>query len=139
MPPWLLFPPSSAPPFQDEQLSRWSAVLNASETLRIKRIKLASPGFADLVGIGKIVEEVRKLVEWAFAHESRKLDNDKKRLENDSLRMQNALAFWHGAKEIGVSEIELRRLVQFTYEKQLPIEKAIQAGRLVEISESDPD
>jgi len=71
--------------------------------LRVKQISYASPGFADLIGIGKIIENLSELIKYYIPNKNQKLVNQK--LELDILEKKIQIL-----KSIGYSEKEIKRI-----------------------------
>jgi hypothetical protein len=96
--------PSGAVPFAVDLA--WMPPLVGEDPLRVQAIEYGSPGFVDLVGIGKVVEQVRLFVEKLIdLSETRR----RSRLENASL-----------AQDVSAKEIaNARSLVQLTVEARL--------------------
>lgn len=71
--------------------------------LRVKQISYASPGFADLVGLGKIIENLTELIKYYIPNKNQKLSNQK--LELDILEKKIQIL-----KSVGYSEKEIKRI-----------------------------
>lgn len=72
--------------------------------LQIKEIKYASPGFSDVVGLGKIIENMVDLIKHYIPNKTQKLENEKTELDiiEKKIRMLNS---------IGYSEKEIRKFL----------------------------
>ena len=72
--------------------------------LQIKQIKYASPGFSDVVGLGKIIENMIDLIKHYIPNKNQKLENEKTQLDiiEKKIRMLNS---------IGYSEKEIRKFL----------------------------
>lgn len=72
--------------------------------LQIKQIKYASPGFSDVVGLGKIIENMVELIKYYIPNKNQKLENEKTELDiiEKKIRMLNS---------IGYSEKEIRKFL----------------------------
>ncbi len=72
--------------------------------LRVSKIKYASPGFADLVGLGKMVEEIFNLFKYYFPNKERKLQQSLLEQDIISRKIENL-------KSLGIKDKELRKLL----------------------------
>lgn len=74
------------------------------DDLEIKQIKFASPGFSDVVGIGKIIENMMDLIKYYIPNRNQKLENESLELDiiEKKIRMLNS---------IGYSEKEIRKFL----------------------------
>lgn len=73
-------------------------------SLEIKQIKYASPGFSDVVGLGKFIENISDLIKYYIPNKNQKLENEKIELDiiEKKIRMLNS---------IGYSEKEIRKFL----------------------------
>ncbi len=74
------------------------------DDLEIKQIKFASPGFSDVVGLGKIIENMMDLIKHYIPNRNQKLENESLELDiiEKKIRMLNS---------IGYSEKEIRKFL----------------------------
>ena len=74
------------------------------DDLEIKQIKFASPGFSDVVGLGKIIENMIDLIKHYIPNRNQKLENESLELDiiEKKIRMLNS---------IGYSEKEIRKFL----------------------------
>lgn len=68
--------------------------------LRVKQISYASPGFADLVGLGKIIKNLIELIKYYFPNKNQKLENQKLELDIIDKKIQILKSFGYSEKEI---------------------------------------
>lgn len=68
-----------------------------SNELKIKEIKYASPGWSDLVGLGKIMENIFELIKFYIPNKNQKLQNDITEL--DILEKKLAIMDKYGFKD----------------------------------------
>ncbi len=124
-------------PIDEQGLSRLSELLDQNERITIRELQYASPGFADLTGIGtaarSVFDFIRWVVEFRDAKASRAHDDERKSLENDAMRIRNARDFLAGVRELGTTETEFRRLVHLVDAKQEALLRAVEDGRLVNV------
>lgn len=87
--------------FMDLLLTQPQSKIN---DLEIKQIKYASPGFSDVVGLGKIIENMVDLIKYYIPNKNQKLENEKTELDiiEKKIRMLNS---------IGYSEKEIRKFL----------------------------
>lgn len=71
--------------------------------LRVKQISYASPGFADLVGLGKMIENLTELIKYYIPNKNQKLENQKLELDIVDKKIQIL-------KSIGYSEKEIKKI-----------------------------
>jgi len=73
--------------------------------LQIKQIKYASPGFSDIVGLGKIIENMVDLIKYYIPNKNQKLENEKAELDiiEKKIRM---------LRSIGYSEKEIQKFLE---------------------------
>lgn len=108
----LLRGPSSsrAAPWRNRDDSTWR--------LDIGRVHYGSPGFVDLVGVGKVVEQIRlfveKLIDLRAARLRQGLENEKLKAEIEAQKIENARNFVRLAlagRPFGLSDEQIRALV----------------------------
>lgn len=78
-------------------INLFKPLLFKSNDLRIKEIKYASPGWSDLVGLGKIVENIFELIKFYIPNKKQKLQNDITEL--DILEKKLAIMDKYGFKD----------------------------------------
>lgn len=140
--PWVLGLPHGVPPALDEaQLGRLSQLLEPNERLEVRRINYASPGSADLAGLGAVVGHIKdfvlKLIERRDLKRQRDLSDERAELENDRLRLENARQFVGLARDLGYSETEVRRMIAYVDDKQEPLAQLIAHQKLRDIATLD--
>jgi hypothetical protein len=127
------------PPLDETQLSRISQLIHADEHIQIRRLSFASPGSVDLVGIGAVVGHLKdlilRLIERRDSKQDRALSVERAELENDHLRIENARTFVALARDLGYSDLEIRRMVSYVDNKQEPLVKLVDDDRLQAISD----
>jgi len=137
--PWWLNPP----PLGESQLSRISQLIEPEGRLEVRRVDYASPGIADLAGIGVVVGHVKdfvfKLLDRQDTKRSRELDDERAALENERLRIENARNFVALASDLGYNKTDLRSLVLHVDGKQDAIIALIEQKKLRGISYSDDE
>jgi hypothetical protein len=120
--------------FEAADLIRASRFLYPEEELKVRRIEYASPGIKDVAGFGAIVGHLKDFTQFLVQHwgsrNQRKLLEEEQQLKNDALRIQNARNFVSLAKDVGVSDGELRRLVGFVDEKQEALVRLVVEGKI---------
>jgi hypothetical protein len=126
------------PTLDEAHLSRLSQVLDPDERLAVQRVRYASPGSIDLVGIGAVMGHVKdfavKMIERHDNKRQRKLSDERAALENDRLRIENARNFVALARELGYTETEIRRLVAHVDEKQEVLVRLIDERKLIAVA-----
>jgi hypothetical protein len=140
------FPTLSSAQIDVTQLSALRAFLEPSERLEIRRLNYASPGASDLAGVGAIVGHVKdfvvKLIDRHDTRRQRELNDDRAAAEIDRIRLENARNFVALGKDLGYSDIEMRKLVAQVDEKQdmlisLIDQKKLTGATIVGDGESD--
>ena len=98
------------------------SILAPQEVLRVCRVRYASPGSIDFVGIGQSIDAVCRFVQFLIEHVSnrklRKVDLEIKEEELREKRFDNAMRHVSLLKKMGQPETEIRRLVAITDESQ---------------------
>jgi hypothetical protein len=111
-----------------------SRLIAPEEELKVRRIDYASPGLKDLAGLGDIVGHVKdftlKLIEHFSSRRKRELLDEEQKLKNEALRIQNARNFINLMEELGLDELERRRLVGYVDEKQEPLIRLVAEGKI---------
>jgi hypothetical protein len=129
----------SLPTLDEPHLTRISQVLEPDERLHVRRISYASPGSIDLVGIGAVVGHIKdlvlKLIERHDSKRHRELSDEREALDNERLRLENARTFVALARDLGYSDVEVRRLVSHVDNKQQLLVEAIDDDKLRGISD----
>ena len=80
-------------------------------TLIVKRIKYASPGFTDIVGLSGILQQIREMIQYYIPN---KIDKEKAKL----LEQERIEAQIKNLKEVGFTDFEIRNIL-LTEEKSL--------------------
>jgi len=118
------------------QLRRLAAILGSSGPLRIRRIEYASPGFTDLTGVGQIVGHLKdflvQLIEICrpSSREQRQLENRQREVDIRQREISNAREVVALAKDIGLSETEIQRMVLWMDDRQETFIQLINEGKL---------
>jgi hypothetical protein len=132
---------ASLPPLDDAHLARVSQVLEPDERLHVRRVSYASPGSIDLVGIGAVVGHIKdfmlKPIERHDSKRHRELSDEREELDNERLRLENARTFVALARDLGYTEVEVRRLVSYVDDKQQFFVQVIDDDKLRGVSELD--
>src|SRR5208283_3702640 len=141
--PWGPGPSLGMLPLLDEtQLSHLRRLFEPEERLEVRRVSYASPGLADLAGIGAVVGHVKdlviKLVDRRDTQRQRELSDERAALENDRIRLENARNFVALGRDLGYSDRELRLLVAQVDKKQEPLVRLIEQQKLRGVSTPDP-
>jgi hypothetical protein len=125
-------------PIDDSHLSRLRGLFDSEERLEVRRITYASPGFADLAGLGTVVGHLKdfllRLMERRDNRRQRELNDERAELENDRLRLENARQFVALARDLGYSDTDMRALTLHVDNKQGPILKMVEQRKLSGIS-----
>jgi hypothetical protein len=137
---------ASLPTLDEAHLARISQVLEPDERLHVRRVSYASPGSIDLVSIGVVVGHIKdfmiKLIERHDSKRHRELSDEREELDNDRLRLENARTFVALARDLGYTEVEVRRLVAHVDDKQQFLVQVIDDDKLRGVSDlnlSKPD
>jgi hypothetical protein len=131
-----LFPyPIPAPiPLDAAEMTRLVTYIQPDGELRIRKVAYASPGIQDVAGIGTVVRHLKDLIATIIEHVSsrrrRKLEDDRLELQNDAMRIKNAREYVKLAKDCGYSEVEMRRLLAWTDDRQQTFIRLIDAGKI---------
>lgn len=114
--------PLSSLQFDVAQLSCLREYLEPDEMLEIRRVNYASPGATDLAGIGAIVGHIKdfviKLIERSDTQRQRELNDERAAIELERMRIENARNFVALGRELGFTEVEMRKLVAHVDDKQ---------------------
>ena len=123
---------------------RWS-LTRPDEQLTVLRVQYGSPGFVDLLGIGKIVEQLRlfveKLIDLRATRLRRGLENEAMRQEIKGKMIENARDFVRLAEEardLGLSDYEIKYLVELTEGAQERLFRQIAQGNVAAIGPVPP-
>lgn len=102
-------------------LRPWEMVHRNDIFLRVERISYSSPGFADLVGIGKIVEEIRLFLSERLRlrdeRQLRRLNEREKLLDIKAREYELARQFLADLPRLRLGREESERLVRHTAER----------------------
>ncbi|HWW60838.1 MAG TPA: hypothetical protein VN181_05660 [Thermoanaerobaculia bacterium] len=131
--------PFDLPPLElllhPHSLHRAASFITSDDELRVTRINFASPGVADLAGLGEIVGHVKdfilRAIELVVNREERALANEEHSLRNQALRLENAHRLIGIAREAGYSESDVRRLANWADERQETFVELAQTRRLI--------
>ena len=78
------------------------------ESLVVRRITYASPGIADLAGLGEVVKQIKEflleIMRYVGDRDLRKTENEKRRAEVAKARIEAAKNFVSLAKDVGYSD-----------------------------------
>lgn len=103
-------------------LLRASSFIYPNEQLTCQRVRLESPGFTDLAGIGVISGHVKdfivRVIEIATTHKQRDLRNQLLESQVLAQRIQNARELVSLADDLGLDQSEIRELVGFVDRRQ---------------------
>jgi hypothetical protein len=125
-------------PADESHLARLPALFAAEERLEVRRISYASPGFADLAGIGAVMGHLKdfvlRLIERHDGRRQRDLSDDRAALENDRIRLENARAFVALARDLGYSDTDIRALTLHVDSRQGPLIELIDRQKLRSVS-----
>jgi hypothetical protein len=125
----------------DKKFELFASGISASKKLTVGKMRYASPGAIDLVGIGAVVGHLKdfvlKMVERSDLRVERKLNEQRLLLENQRLEIENARQFISLAREVGLSEIELRGIADLTRETGKGISQLIEQGKLTKVAVLD--
>ena len=102
------------------------------ESFKVRRIEYSSPGFADLIGVGKIVEQIFDMFKHYFPNKETKLKNSILEQDLISKRIENL-------KKIGFAEHELQKFLDVRNSSILNLKNLKLSDKLtkVEIREMD--
>lgn len=132
------FLPLSSVQFDVSQLSRLREYLEPDERLEVRRLSYSSPGASDLAGIGVIVGHVKdfviKLIDRHDSQRQRELSDERTAVEIERLRIENARNFVALGRELGFSEVEMRKLVAHVDDKQEVLIQLIDQKKLTGVS-----
>jgi hypothetical protein len=134
------------PPWWPDSIQRFSvAEALDGPPLALIRLRHGSPGFVDLAGIGKAMEQLRLLVEFLVQRKDMK---SRRALENQSLaediiakQIENAqrfIAAGRDASEAGLSEAEFRQLLTDVDARQRQILRMVESGQIHDLRELPP-
>jgi hypothetical protein len=119
-----------------------AGLVRPEESLDIRRINYASPGFADLTGIGTVVghlkEFVLKLIERRDLKRQRELSDEKAELENERIRLENIKLYVALARDVGYSDTEVRQLANVVDGRQEILARLIDFQKIRKISSFEP-
>ena len=126
-------------------LSRRWLLTRPDEQLTVLRVQYGSPGFVDLLGVGKIVEQLRlfveKLIDLRATRLRGGLENEAMRQEIKGKMIENARDFVRLAKEardLGLSEFEIKYLAELTEGAQERLFRQIAQGNVTAIGPVPP-
>lgn len=113
------------------------------EGLELVRIQHGSPGFVDLAGVGKVVEQLRlfveKLIDLKAQRRREELENEKLREEIRAQKIANAEKFIEQARRAGVPEEELLRyLIYEVDDVQDRLHRQIEDGKVTNVTALPP-
>jgi hypothetical protein len=135
------FPPGLPAIWNEREFVNLRELIRPEEGLDIRRIRYASPGSADLVGIGAVVGHVKefvlRLIERRDFRRQRELSDEKAELENERIRVENARSFVALAREVGYSDSEFRQIVALVDGRQEPLARLIEHQKLRSVSTPD--
>jgi hypothetical protein len=78
-------------------------LINLKNEIQIRKVKYASPGFIDFVGIGKTVEQLKEIIFHYFPNKKDKIEIEILRQKRNKILIQNM-------KDIGFDKLMLQRL-----------------------------
>lgn len=113
--------------------------------LRLLRIRHESPGFVDIAGIGKVIEQVRlfaeKLIDLRKQREREGLENEYLAAQIQQVKTENLRSFTQAlreAGELGLREREIRHLVLDLDHHQERLAGFIEEGKVTDV-DTPPD
>ncbi|MCP1850276.1 MULTISPECIES: hypothetical protein [unclassified Bradyrhizobium] len=121
-----------------------AAFLDRKTPFQVRQVSFASPGFADIAGLGSIVKEVRLFIsgiidKWV-ASEDRKIARDSARQDVLEKRLKNAVVAVELADKAGLSKEAQRIIVEAIFETSRMIEAKVARGKITSIEhQSGPD
>lgn len=98
--------------------------------LTLSQVEYASPGFVDLLGAGKIIEQIRIFAQYLL---DRPDERKRAALERETMRLQNAQLFLNlerDALEIGLQPGTVRSLLLEVSDTEDRLSGSIEAGRI---------
>ena len=108
--------------------------------LRLLRIRHESPGFVDITGIGKAIEQVRlfaeKLIDLRKQREREGLENEYLAAQIQQVKTENLRSFAQAlreARELGLNDREIRHLVVDLDSHQERLAGFIEEGKVTEV------
>jgi hypothetical protein len=127
-----------------ETLQEHINLLQPNEKLKVRRINYASPGLTDLAGLGSIVGHLKDFLQfvikegkhWTSSREEQNLKNEEQKLKNDEQRIKNTREFItvvKEAREIGMPELEIRKLVNWVEEKEDTIAQLVSEDKIKDV------
>jgi hypothetical protein len=137
--PWVPGFGGGLPPTLDEaQLSRLWRLFEPEERLEVRSVRYASPGSADLAGLGAVVGHIKdfvfKLIDRRDSRRQRELGDERAALENERIRLENARTFVALARDLGYADTDVRLLVAYVDRKQEPLVRLIEQQKIRGVS-----
>jgi hypothetical protein len=112
-------------------------------TLRVGFTRFGSPGLTDLIGAGKVLEQVRLFLTDITDRVLQRRDRDLKREEDEqkilAMKIKNAERLLGLAKEVGLNEDEKKRVIARLIRSDDFFETAITGWMITKIELSPPD
>jgi|HubBroStandDraft_4_1064222.scaffolds.fasta_scaffold10149_3 hypothetical protein len=119
-------------PWWLEQTRGWLPREGAG-ALDVLRIRHESPGFVDLAGIGKVVEQLRLFVQYLIdlpgERETKRIENEGKKIENAQKLVQLSVE----AREAGLTDDDLRYLLYEVDDTQARLLRLIERGSITAV------
>ena len=114
------------------------------QATRIKAIQFASPGFIDIVGVDKLIEQIRLAFQFVMEYyrdrtrykyktERERIKNDAMELENIAMRLEITRDFIQVLKETGFPERLIQEIIQMNVKEFIGLEKIVQNGKLEKV------
>jgi hypothetical protein len=104
---------------------------------KVEKISFASPGFADLAGIGTVVKEIRlfiiEIIDRVSAREDREIARDSAKQDVIEKRIKNARDLVELANKVGINEPTKQILVSAILEVDQFIEAKVVRGQITSV------
>lgn len=136
--PWAIGTRTILPFWHDEQIERLSDLIEPDERLDVRQVSYASPGAADLGGIGAVIGHLKEfilaLIERRDSKRHRDLMDDRAEIENERMRIENAKQFVALARDLGYSETEARQVTLAVDRRQETLIQLIDQRKITGVS-----
>jgi hypothetical protein len=127
----------------DAQIQNHIRYVSTPRPLQVIKLEFASPGIVDLLGVGKVIEEVRKFVveiadRWIAAPD-RELERDHKRQQILAEKIANAERLVNLSEKTGLDPEMRRQLVRRLLECDRFIEDKMIEGQITNVEQLPAD
>lgn len=124
-------------------------IISPDEYPVITKINFNSPGFWEVIGQWNPFEQLRNYIQerhlrikdkkyvWDMEKKNKQIELESKQLSNDLLKLDIVQKMILQLKEIGLSDIEIRHVVQKVYSNLDLINSHIDDGRIIKIKKVD--